>query len=78
MVSDIHDAEVLLVEPAEVNGSKVNGPEAFADLLEAEGFEAEKIGNEDLPVLPADGLVLGDFAKLEMRGVGNVLHATGE
>jgi hypothetical protein len=78
VVPNVHDAEVLLVEPAEVNGSKVNGPEVFAHLLETEGFEAEKVGNEDLPVLPADGLVLGDFAKLEMRGVGNVLHTTGE
>jgi len=78
LVSDVHDAEVLLVEPAEVNGTKVSGPEAFAHLLETKGFEAEKVGDEDLPVLPPDGLVLGDPANLEMRGVGNLLHTTGE
>ena len=78
VASDIHDTKFLLVEPAEVNGSKVNRPEAFPDLLEAVGFEAEKVRNEDFPVLSADGLGLGDLPKLEMRGVGNVPHATGE
>ena len=70
--------EVLLVEPAELNGSKVKGPIALADRLEAEVFEAEKVGDEDLPVLPADDLFLGDFVKLEGRGEGNVLYGTGD
>jgi hypothetical protein len=35
VVSNVHDAEVLLVEPAEVNGSKVHGPEAFAHLYKS-------------------------------------------
>lgn len=64
----IHDAVVRLVEPPQMNGTEIHGPEAFADLLEAEVFAAEEIGHEHLLTLPANRGVLRDLPNLEMQG----------
>lgn len=52
---DVHDAEVGLVEPAELEGAEVDGPDAISHLLEANEVPAEQATHEDLPVSPTDG-----------------------
>jgi hypothetical protein len=52
-VFQVHDAMVTFVEPAEVNGSKVDGPDGVTDLFEADEVTFEKAAHEDLPVVPA-------------------------
>ena len=54
MSSKVHDAVVSFVEPPEVLGSKEDGPESFADLLEAEVLKGEKLGDPNEMALPAD------------------------
>jgi hypothetical protein len=72
--SNVHNAEVVLVEPTEMDGSEVNGPDAVGDLLESDELSLEKGGDEDLTALPAHGVVAGDPTELEM---GKVLEWLG-
>jgi hypothetical protein len=67
--SNIHNAEVVFVEPTEMDGSEVNGPDAVSDLLESDDLSLEEGGDEDLTALPAHGVVAGDPAELEVGGV---------
>jgi len=77
LVLDVPDTEVSLVQPTEVNGPEVDGPEASPDLLEPDELALEEVRDEDFAVLPANGGVLGDFANLEMKGVGNLFGSDG-
>lgn len=66
---DVHDAEVAFVEPAEVKRAEVDGPDAVADLLEADSLATEQVRHEDLAALPADRGILGDETDLEVRRI---------
>jgi hypothetical protein len=76
--SDVHNAEVVFVEPAEMDGAEVNGPDSISDLLETDDFALEEGGDEDLSALPAHGVVTGDPAELEVGGVFERLGGLGE
>ena len=52
-IFDIHDAEVGLVEPAEVDGSEEDGPDVLGDLIETDGCVFEQAADEDLATLPS-------------------------
>lgn len=65
-VLHIHDAEVGLVEPAEVDGSEEDGPDLIGDLLEADGVLFEQAADEDFPISPSHRAVARDPPNLEV------------
>ena len=71
---DIHDAEVGLIEPAEVDGTVEDGPDVLGDLFKADEGVFEQAADEDLPTLPAERGIAGDAAELE---VSRVLQGPG-
>jgi len=77
-IEHVHDTIVRLVEPTEVNGSEVDGPDAFGDLLESDGVAFQETADEDLPALPSERAVAGDPAELKVSGVFKGIGAVGE
>jgi hypothetical protein len=57
-----------------MQGPEEDGPNAVADFLEADGLASQQVRDEDLPVYPAEGGVVGDLADLEMRWIGEGLR----
>lgn len=77
-ILDVHDAVIGLVEPTEVDGAEVDGPDAVADLLEGDGVLFEQAADEDLSPVPAKGGVSRYPADLEVPRVLQGLRVVGE
>ena len=65
----VEDGFFVYVEPAERDGSEVDGPDARGDLFEADELAAEQVADVDPGLVPADPTVARDLADLEVRGV---------
>lgn len=78
MSLDVHDAIVTLVEPAEVGWAEEGGPDAVADLFEADFLAAEQARDEDLAALPPDRGIPGDQPNLEVRRIREWLQGLGK
>ena len=71
VLSDVKDAFVFFIQPAQSTGTEVDGPEGIADLLEADVLVDEDAGDPDEPALPADPTELGNPSDLEMIGIND-------
>ena len=67
----VDDGSFFYVQPPEVEVVEVDGPDAGADLLEADELAAEQLADVDPGGLPSDAAVGADLSDLE---VGRVLR----
>lgn len=65
----IEDGSFVYMKPAKQNGPEEDGPDAEADLFEADVEAAEELRDVDPSGVPSDASVGGDFACLEVGGV---------
>lgn len=65
------DDVVPFVDASKEHVAEVNGPDAVADLLEAGGVLLEGVGDEQQPLLQADGAGVGDTLDDEVPGILN-------
>ena len=65
----IEDGTSTGVQPAERDGSEVDGPDVVSDLLETDVLSGEQMGDEDALAGPADAGVGGDLTDLEVGWV---------
>ena len=77
-VKHIHDTIVGLVQPAEVDGTEVDGPDGVGDLLEADDVTLEETADEDLPSIPTESGVSGDSTEFEVARVLEWIGTMGE
>ncbi len=63
------ERQVVLVEPAEQDGTEAEGPNAVVDFLKADVLIDDAGADVDPALLPADAAVTADAANLEVAGV---------
>jgi len=69
----VKDGSFSFMQPAEGDGSKVNGPDVLGDFFEPDVFASKQVGDIDPGGMPADPAIGGDFAGLEVcRVLGQV------
>lgn len=73
----IHDAVISFVKPAEVYRTEEDGPDAVIDFLQADVLVQEEPADAYFAALPANRLVLGHQADLEVIRVGEVHRLVG-
>ena len=77
-VNHIHDTIVGLIQPAEVDGTEVDGPDGVSDLLESDDVTLQETADEDLPSIPAEGGVSRDATEFEVAWVLEWIGTLGE
>lgn len=77
-VKHIHDTIVGFVQPAEVDGTEVDGPDGVSDLLESDDVTLQETADEDLPSIPTESGVSGDAAEFEVPRVLERIGTMGE
>ena len=74
----VDDGSFIYVEPAEVQRSEEDGPDADMDFLKADVEAAEKVADVDPVGVPSEPTVGGDFSDFEVRGVVDGREPRGE
>lgn len=64
----IHDAVVDLIKPPQVAGTEVDGEDPVPDGLKADFAALGKGADDDLPIVPAHGVVSRDAPDREVAG----------
>ena len=63
------DDVIPFVDPSQEHLAEVDRPDPVVDLLEADGVLLERVGEEQEPLLQADGAGVGDALDDEVTGI---------
>ncbi len=74
----IEDGSFVYMKPAKKNGPEEDGPDAEADLFEADVEAAEELRDVDPCGVPSDASVRGDFTCHDVGGVLEGWESGGE
>ena len=71
------DDVIAFVDASEQHVAEVNGPDAVGDLLEADKVLLERVGDEQQPLLEADGAGVGHALDDQVPGILDRRQGTG-